>query len=208
MRGSESYKMAVEYKYSFSFKGNRDYIQGPDIIDDSLALLSKDFNLSVIEAFKYSGHEMLKRNAIGILNSAPKEAMNSLIAFKYLGSTYYLSIIDDGRVIDSKVDFSEELISKNLIIYDSACEMPYESGFTLTEQLVSMNKHFLQKTVSKEGKWIITKLEYPKITEEIIKPTANSLLSIHLEKNMQNKLTRSIIKYNNNNLGTVFFSLV
>lgn len=200
--------MTIEYKYSFSFKGNRDYIQGSDIIDSSLALLSEDFNLLEIESFKYSGHEMLKRNAIGILDSLPQEAINSLIVFEYLGLFHYLSIMDDGRVINSKVDFSEEYISKNLIINESSCEMQYDPNFTLTEQLVSMNKHFLQEVISKEGKWIITKLEYLKITEEIRRPRASSLLKIQLERNMQNKLTRSTIKYNNNNLGTIFFSLV
>lgn len=200
--------MIKEINFNFSFKGSRDYIQGTDIIDDSLRLLSKDFDLLKIEDFKYSGHEMLKGNAIGILSNVPQKAFNSLITFKYQDSTFYLSIISDLRQISSRVGFSEDPVNNELQIDDFSCKMRYNPSFTLTEQIVSMNKRYLQESVSKDGKWIVTKLEYLRITEAVIKPREGSVINIHLEKNMKNRLTRSSVKYNNDRIGNVFFSLI
>ena len=81
------------FDYYFNFKGTRDYVQGADIIDHSLNNLAAIIDPGRIINFKYAGHEMLRENAVGILDKVPVSNPNSLITFSYSGETFFLSIL-------------------------------------------------------------------------------------------------------------------
>jgi hypothetical protein len=194
---------------NFKFKGDRKYIQGPDIIDSVIALLEKqDFKKDKIKDFKYAAHKMLHSNAIAIIDMNQGADLCSLVSFKYNGKKYYVSVQPTSSAVEESVSYDETAVRTNSIISDDKISMDYvePNQYSFSELIVSMNKHFLQKKIAHEGKWIVTKAEYLDISS--ISSAKGSTVSLVLIKNLNNKLTKSSILMNGQNVGYLYFSLI
>jgi hypothetical protein len=77
---------------------------------------------------------------------------------------------------------------------------------SLTELIVSMNKYFLQKIVTEDGKWIVTKFDYINLID--LNNIKNKQLQLELTNNFNNKLTKSRVKVADKLVGYLYFSLI
>jgi len=199
-----------KYELEFCFKGSRDYVQGPDIFDAVLEKLKNNFNLSELKKVKYAAHNMLYSNAnlyvVENLNKEQYKTINSIITFNFKNKKNYAIVSKNDKKISCRKEYSEEIvrtfskINGKFIIFENVLD------YTLTEIIVSMNKYYLQETVTKNGKWIVTQFEYINLDKYF--DIKGKILKLELLSNFNNKLTKSKIFIEDQLIGYLYFSLV
>lgn len=200
--------MNKNFSLEFCFKGSRTYIQGPDIFDAAVAVISKNFK--TIENITYSAHAMLHSNATMIITSkvikSDYSVINSLISFKSNGVKYYAVIYENTHLVECSIDYSEEIVENNSNITDNSISFKNILPSSYTEIVVSMNKFFLNQTIKEKGKWIVTKFNYFNLTDII--DIKNREIKVKLLQNFNNKLTKSLLTLDDEPVGYLYFSLI
>lgn len=199
-----------KYDLEFCFKGNRKYVQGPDIFDEVINKIKKDFDTSKIVDIKYSAHDMLTENAnlfiVNEFNKNEYETINSIVTFKIEDKKYHAVIVQNNNKIECSKEYSENIVRIKSIINNSTILFENILDDSLTELIVSMNKFFLQKTITEDGKWIVTKFEYNNLID--LENIKYKNLQLELTNNFNNKLTKSTITVDNKPVGYLYFSLI
>lgn len=202
--------MNKKFKLYFAFKGERDYVQGPDIFDAVVEKISKEYQSSDISRIKYSAHKMLHANADMIITDRfdfhEHNNINSLISFINNDQQLYALVVENSEEITTSNEYSEQIIRNGAVIDGCIIKFNNLLNYSLTEIVVSMNKYFLQKTVTDQKKWIVTKFEYFNLTDSL--DVKNKELQLELTNNFKNKLTKSKIKVSGKTVGMLFFSLI
>lgn len=197
--------MKKKYTLTYNLKGQRDYVQGPDILDNAIDILTKEFG--TLTKIKYSAHNWIRNNADMIVTDQQIETeYDSLITFEADDTKYYAAINDNNTPINNRQEYSEETVKKYSQIVNNEILFENTLNYTFSEIIVSMNKFFLQETVTKEGKWIVTKLEYN--SSAAIENYKNKKLKLKLLRNFNNKLTKSTVSIEDEVVGYIYFSLV
>jgi len=200
--------MKEKIDLDFCFKGNRTYIQGPDIFDAVVESISNEF--STIRDIKYSAHEMLHKNAtMYMTNKVIKSnypVINSVVNFISDDIKYYAVVCENDKPIECSVDYSEEIVENNSRILDNSISFKNVLSDSYTEIVVSMNKYFLNKTVKEDGKWIVTKFDYFELVD--ISSIVNKEIRLELLQNFNNKLTKSLLFLDDKEVGHLYFSLI
>lgn len=200
--------MKKEFNLEFCFKGNRKYVQGPDIFDAVINNLIKDFNN--IKNIKYTAYEMLYTNASLIVtdkfikNEYP--TINSIITFMNDNTKYYAVVYTNQKNIECSNEYSEELVQKKSKINGNTIVFENVLNNSFTEITVSMNKYFLNQTIDVDGKWIVTKFDYENLAD--IMDIKKKKIQIKLLQNFNNKLTKSLLYLNHKEVGYLYFSLI
>lgn len=198
------------YDLHFCFKGNRTYVQGPDIFDEVLKVLASRFSDEKIRNIKYAAHQMLRTDAKAILTDVFEKndypVLNSVVMFEIDDKKYYFIIISNDQMIECSNPYSEDVVRHNSIICDSKIIFENSLDDSLTEIIVSMNKYYLQTVVTNSGKWIVTKFDYEWLDET--KEVKNQTISLQLMNNFNNKLTKSSILVGEKKIGNLYFTLV
>jgi hypothetical protein len=200
----------MKVSLNFKFKGNRKYVQGPDIIDAVIPYIRENYPGDITE-FKYSAHQMLYSNADVVFGSAPEKELNSLISFQYEGDgTIYASVIENNLPVTESYEYDENPVQQKCLIGDKdvtvqEADLLYEK-YSFSEVIVSMNKFYMQQKITDQGKWIITKIEYNSL--QLIDEWKGKPLKLTVLKNLNNKLTKSAIYIDNLAAGFIYFSLI
>ena len=194
----------------FCFKGNRTYVQGPDIFDAVLKKMNIRYGKEKITNIKYSAYEMLHSNAdvyfLEQFNKNDFSKINSIITFKLDAKKTTVVVVENDDTIECSTEYSEDIVRCNSVINNDTIIFNNSLPDSLTEIIVSMNKYYLQRTVTNKGKWIVTKFEYNNLID--IENIEEKELKLELTNNFNNKLTKSVIKVNNLVVGFIYFSLV
>ena len=202
--------MQEKSNLEFCFKGNRTYVQGPDIFDTVVNTLNKKFDIGNITNIKYAAHDMLYKNAnLYITDNFDKTAfnkINSIITFKENDKKITAVVSENNNTINCSTEYSEEVVKTKSILINNCITFLNESDDSLTEIIVSMNKYFLQQTVPQDGKWIVTKFEYSNLTDLV--EIKNKELKLELTNNFNNKLTKSTVIVDALVVGYLYFSLI
>lgn len=202
--------MQIIEDLEFCFKGTRTYVQGPDIFDAVVEKLKNYFDLKMINDIKYSAHEMLHANANMIIvedfNKNDYMKINSIITFKIEEKKYHILIVENENKIECSNKYSEEIVRSKSKINNMKIEFENILEDSITELIVSMNKYYFQETVTKNGKWIVTKFEYNNLKD--LNDIKGQKLGLELKNNFNNKLTKSIITIDNKSVGNLYFSLI
>jgi hypothetical protein len=200
--------MKKKFNLNFSFKGDRDYVQGPDIFDETLKILLNEFKN--IEKIKYTAYLMLHTNAtLTITDKFIKKdykTINSFIVFYSDNIKYHAIISANNNKIETSSHYTEEIVQKDSIIKENIIIFENSLPDSFTEITVSMNKHFLNTTNDASGKWIVTKFDYNNLKD--ISDIEGKTLKIELLKNTNNTLTKSLLYINNIAIGHLYFSLI
>jgi len=200
--------MKKTFNLDFCFKGNRKYVQGPDIFDATTEILSKEF--TNITNLKYTAYQMLHNNAtLVITNKFVKkeyEIINSIIIFFSNEQKYYAVVCNNGKIINCSTEYSEKVVENNSEIIENAISFQNTLSYSFTEIVVSMNKYFFNQTIEESGKWIVTKFDYLYLDD--ISNADNVNIKIELLQNLNNKLTKSKLLLNNKEVGYLYFSLI
>lgn len=202
--------MTIKCNLEFCFKGARNYVQGPDIFDAAIKKIQLNFDKSTVMNIKYSAHEMLLANADLIItdnfNKDDYEKINSIITFQVNKIKYHAVVIQNQNNINCSSEYSENIVRTGSNIKDERISFTNTLDDSLTEIIVSMNKYYLQKTITEKSKWIVTKFDYNNLLD--LEDLKDKKLQLELTNNFNNKLTKSTIKVENKVVGHLYFSLI
>lgn len=185
------------------FKGQRTYIQGPDLVD--LALSS--FRANDIKRAKLSSHRFICTNSVQV--TLFDKAFSFEAPFRGTVTTsaqeFWISISEDGQTSNqpSPIEFNESLLTDASKIDGKSIHYSGASPFSFIETIVSLKKSLLQHEIPVcDAKWIFTSVDLKSI------PEIYDQITINIDHNFQNKLVKSSIFVEKLNIGNMFFSLV
>ena len=187
-------------KLTFYFKGSRNYVQGPDIVENLFKRFA-DANIEHID-LKFNG--IVTKNLDLIEGS---ESQHARVNIRWLesGQEKCYQLVENSEEIDSRYEYNEDLIIRNtqLDLGAQRITLKAKTGYTLCENFVAMNKCLLQGLYPEEkGKWYFTRLEQSKIISD------EALIKVKFVKNFNFRLTKSDILLNDEIIGSVYFSMV
>jgi hypothetical protein len=188
----------------FGFKGERSYIQGPDLVNGVLS----HFAGKEIQNVKFSIHGFINTPhcTLSIYAADPK---NNTGEFRgYLtrdGKKWWLEITarDQKSGVENRSPYDENAIISQCNIEGKQVSLTGRSAYSFMETIVSMTKLLLTELIRPTGgKWIFTAIEI----DEYFDLREN--LSIKLLHNFQNKLVKSEVLSDDVRVGIIYFSLV
>lgn len=191
------------YSISVPFKGQRDYIQGPDLVEASLNL----FDGWKITGARFSSHSFIQSTkcVVNIL----ERSSEIVVPFKGQVNTdhgsFWVTIEPAGNdeLDELRVPFDERKVTDFCHISDDTISHTGSFRFTLTETIVSMKKALLQtRYPDVEGQWIFTSVDYKALPETIKE------ISVKIDHNFQHKLVKSSILVDGKKIGLLYFSLI
>lgn len=192
------------------FKGQRDYVQGPDLYDAVCSVLS-EHGFTELSKINFVAHRLVREGVSAHLeDSQPRQTPEDACAvfqFEYDGQRHVAYLISNGEVITKREEFPEqEIVSACGIDVDQQrIVLDRTVPFSCAETVVSMNKALLQALFPDAGgKWLFTRFQL----DQTIWPNRPSDLQIALQANLNFAVTRSSISSNGRSIGHVFFSLV
>ena len=187
---------------SLAFKGEREYIHGTDVINESIKQL-KDLNKNITVQF----HEMLYFPVV--LAEIP---FMELSTFKKLndvsGSIMYetkhgdkkllVLVQNNEKKISDRHEHDESIIIEGYVINDKTISQDYKNHGSFIERVVSLYKKLLNTIVSKEF-WLFVRIDlsyYPSDIQNI---------SIKLTNRVGGRMFKASISSNGTCLGTLVF---
>ncbi len=197
----------IKREVEFSYKGDRDYVQGPDIFNCVVAEIADEG----IEDMKLSFHGLVTHNVCSLFVSDDEDELSSVHDVKakgYLfgkGQPKYFALSESVSIDRKKVvsNYDEELIRNKAKYSDSKVLFSSSSEYSYMEVVVALTKLMHQKQFPEaKGKWIFTRLELQKNINNY------SAIEIDLKHNFQYRLTKSEIVVDGEPVGFIYFSLV
>lgn len=185
---------------TFCFKGNRNYIQGPDIVSAFLTTQAES-NLTNLD-LKFNG---ITSNGLDLIEG--KAIKNAPVNIRCIvnGEPKNFQLVDNGQTIDCRNEYDESSVvnQADLELDKQTVTLKKSTGFTLCENFVALNKYLLQSLFPDEpGKWYFTRLEQSRIVSN------DELITVKLIKNFNFRLTKSDILINDEVIGSVYFTMV
>jgi len=191
----------------FKYKGERDYIQGADVIN----AIQQIYTQRSLTKFNCSFHGFMQGPCVNMFISNSKapiddsDKYNVICDFNVGDKKIYIYMQDANNCQEPRVSYKydESEIIKLCEIEGDQIKLNKKSSYTFIESIVAMTKHLHHKLFSSdEGKWIFTRLNL----DELIQARENILIEII--QNLGSRLTKSDIYYKNKNIGCIYFSLV
>lgn len=184
----------------FSLKGERNYVQGPDIFNSFVAFLHGE-SWSGLD-MKLSG--IVSNNLIvyeGIDHSDAKVD----VRVKVNGAQKIYQLCESDNPASGRSEYHEERITDLCYLNTSAQQIELRgiTPYSFCENLVAMHKFLLQNLFPNEnGKWYFTRLELASLVDD------ETLIRVELVKNFNFKLVKSQIFAADSLLGSIYFTLV
>jgi hypothetical protein len=193
----------------FKFKGDRSYVQGPDIFN----AIIRDNKNSKISDIDFSMHNFIYQPNCCIYTTD--------VLFEYTEAAKFMPVrcrmIEDGKKIFKllninevagdrieKIDYNEAKIFQMCLLDANTISVTNRSPFTFIETIVSMNKYLLGKQIDDQnGKWVFMKI---KLFGEYVDVRKN--LSLTIARQFGSRLVETNIYHNTKLIGNLQFSLV
>jgi len=193
-----------------SYKGDRQYLQGPDIYNAVTRIVSGRNPSIVFNRIKMVFHKIahnqckLTYGNYSVLEQMPKN-INVEVIF-IAPSTHIIGwLVETAEHVIERISYPEDGIVKKTSIEGKIITIGGEIPFTPIEILVAMTKQ-LHMTLYpvKTGRWIFTRLEL----NRLLTISDASKFKVEIEKNLNNRLTKGSIHSGEEMLGYIYFSLV
>jgi hypothetical protein len=193
-----------------AYKGDRDYLQGPDIYNAVTRIVSGENPRIVFNKIKMAFHKIahnqckLTYGNYLMLDQMPKD-INVDVNFIAPSSHLVGWLVETDEPVIERVPYPEEDIVKKTSIDGKRITIEGEVQFTPIEILVAMTKQ-LHKTLYpiKAGRWIFTRIEL----NRLLTISDAAKFKVEIEKNLNNRLTKGSIHSGEEMLGHIYFSLV
>ena len=190
------------------FKGERDYLQGADIYQAVVDAIRGELREPV------GGMRMAIRRFFGrqpdllwMDSPEPSARPESAVVDYTVDLPARRSggwLVESGRPVECRLLFDEARIALQCAYSDRRVGVAGELGFLPIEVLVAMTKQLHQRNLpAPTGRWIFTRIEL----KRLLRRSDASALSVTLEENLHNRLTRSSIVAGGEAIGSIYFSL-
>jgi hypothetical protein len=191
-----------------SFKGSRDYIQGPDMVDAVGDCLAREYGADRIRQVTFTINRIARRALqLELRGRTPDERKIGSVRFSLDGRAEVASLIEIDRPVTLRRDYPEERIVERcrFDLTRQTCEITAPLEFTTTEHLVAMNKALHQRCFpAASGRWMFVKLEAPAYPSR----SCEGPLLVRLVRHFGDKLTKSETFDGGHSPGHIFFSLM
>lgn len=196
--------MVERHPLQLRFKGERNYLQGPDIFD---AVLSRIPNDSVTD-IDFSFHRMAHR-AVDLVFGEQGKDLDPVAVCHYsaAGVRQQAYVIETDMPIEGRSEYPEhEIVAAMEIdaerrVCGLKCDLPY----TDIEIWVSMTKALHQKVfIDLKGKWLFVRGRFAMYNPK----RDGGLRELSIKANFNNKLTRSEAVVGGRKVGEIYFSII
>ena len=192
--------------YNVSFKGERDYAQGPDVAN---IVYETVFELSQgkFTSFDITFHRMIRKKFKFISNlSAPPPIYHANGYFVVDGDRKKFWIVEDFDELEGRNEFDENFILSKMVFDKSgSVTIKHLPGYSKFELWVSMLKALYErKNPDLQGKWIFVRACLSKF--EMVNEGQN--LTVEHVANVGTKISKSKVFDGLIELGDIYFSFV
>lgn len=196
--------MACLTQFEFMFKGGRDYVHGTDIYKAFVGYYSAT-SAATPKALQISFHGMARKN-LELVSGCDEKSIKVLLTVTkgdMSKEKYYLREAQSSPA--GRYPYDEDSVVDGWILGDdglSAHLKRPKTEYTVIESLVALNKAFLTKLHSPDGKWLFARLKINGLLPERCE-------LIHLSTNSSSnlRLVRSKIEIDGQAFGEIYFSL-
>ena len=200
----------MRVELALEFKGEREYVQGPDIFNGMNRALTREFGMRDICDLNFSIHRLTGSNLVLSLLKREEELTVqqpvARLAFRSGEHAWKLIANEDRTAVTARKPYSEEPVHC-CSIFDrdrSALRIEKQLDYSDIELWVSQNKRLLQLLFpDQKGKWLFVKGEFDRYTEA----SAYSYSELHLLHNFNFRLTKSEVIVDGISRGFIFFSM-
>jgi hypothetical protein len=193
----------------FDFKGQRNYVHGTDMLNQTFAAVCEVLHVSSISDMRFTIMRMTSHNLVAETGSDEvAHDPNQLVAtlgFSALGRRWMTAIKEDSSTPETRRAYNEEFVTEVCRFeFDSAAIIQFEkSPFTVIETIVAMTKalhtrHFADAP----GRWVFCRFDsvaWP------LEPDARGL-KVMFRNAIGTRLTRCEVSYPDIVFGDVYFS--
>lgn len=196
------------FNLDFSFKGNRNYIQGADIYNNIITFINNKLKIYDVKKIDMSIHkESNKTLTVEVYKNKENKINNDvscIFSFYNNHDRYVLLLTETDQLISSRYEYPEEEITKRCLISHNEKEIILTSqpSFTDMEIIVAMNKSLFETVFPSVKKWWFTRLQL----HEYIYRTDFRIISLKVLHNFQNRYIKSLIKINETEKGFIYYS--
>lgn len=192
---------------SMRFKGERDYLQGADILSASLHALSGERPLSAIRDIDITFHALARTGLILRADMPTGQESKAQLGCSIDGRRHKLFLMEDGCPIIERRPYPEDQIVAatsigiELLTATSTAPLP----FTNIERWIAMVKALHHAAFpGAGGKWLFARARLTSYHDTQDEPTEHC---VSIKSNFSGKLTRSALSVNGHILGDIFFAL-
>ena len=194
------------------FNGNRDYLQGPDMFNETMSWLTQHHSPQKITKIEFSFHKMVK-STVNLSDEKQEDRGEYAAECTYLVGTepQHIYLYETGNAVLGRYPYDEDLICKDFLIDPSdksGCLYGAPKGntrFTDIEIWVALTKALHQQVLSEvKGKWLFVRARFPAYLQE----TNYRKRRLQIISNFQNLLTRTKLYGDEKAVGEIFFSVI
>ena len=197
-----------DFSLNFKFKGNRNYVHGTDIYTKVLQHLSKEFTISNIDL---SFHKVVKNNLVAEFVSgdhvnSDKATPASIFKFADPVKTNIVYLFETNNEVTENYEYNEEDVIKASIFTEDekSILLNSSSSYTNIEKVVALNKRLLENLLTDPGKWFFTRITIDKDLNQ----QQPEIITLKLIRNIGSKITKSLILFDGEEQGYIYFSKV
>lgn len=204
--------MEKKVSLSFCYKGNRDYVHGTDIFNESINTIYEkggtkkfiDVDMTIRKITRNNMNLYWDNNTSGII------VPNVVISMNDGSKNLRLVLVENDKTVDCSYPYPEEEIiraadfdkEKKLI------ELKTFKRFSTIEKIVALNKALLNNLFpDAPGKWYFTRIKLSFVNLENW-DAQDQEIKLQFRKSLQLKITDTLIYINNKLTGNIYFSLV
>lgn len=193
---------------NIGFKGDRDYLQGPDILNETMLWLEQHHAPDNISKIDFSFHRMAK-TALVLFNEKMNNHYEPVAECSYLsdGAAKNVYLYESGNPVLERYLYDEDAICKDFQINKDAKSGSLRSAphFTDIEIWVALTKALHKKTLPEiKGKWLFVRGRFPSYKHS----TKSAEKQLRIAANFQNRLTRTVLTSDGDFSGEIFFSVI
>ena len=197
---------------TFCFKGARDYVHGTDMFNKIIELNKEHFNGAEFIDIDMTVRSIARTNMNMIesqsFNNDPSIPINANFSINANGNRIDVLLVENGDAINCKYEYNEGEVENAAIVQieEKTITLINFSKYTLIEKIVALNKKLLNSLFPNHGgKWYFTKI---KLRELNLNTPISATIKLVFKKNMDFKITDTVIMVNDKHIGNIYFSLL
>lgn len=204
--------MKLLKELTFCYKGGRTYVHGTDIFNNIFDSITNATGNYIFKNTDITIRKITTKNmVISTLSDIPLGTEpNVVVSMNLNGEEFKVGLIETKEEINCRYPYAEdEIIAKShLNPLQQEIRLRDYHQFSMIERLVALNKELLTKLFPDlQGKWFFTRIKLAEIDWKTWSRDAADIL-LKFKKNLQNRITDSIIILNNKEVGHIYFSLI
>lgn len=195
-----------EQQLELKYKGARDYLQGPDIYNETLAWLTSQKD--EVKDIDFTFHRLARHQLKAVAGAAPEGSEPvAVCAFTSGGVRERAHLVETEQAVTGRYPYPEDEIVSSMELDLAARKgvLRGEAAYSDIEVWVAMTKVLHYKVFPQlKGKWLFVRGRFPRY----VRHSAASERTLVIAASFNDKLTRSEAWLDGVKVGEIYFSIV